>query len=165
MTGIRIRVLGPDDAVAVRDVRLEGLRLFPQNFGTAWEEEAIQPLQFWRERLAAAHSLGAEIDGDLAGITVVSLKSRMKRAHVAEIGSVYVRERFHRRGVANALMQSAMEYLKNRALYATLTVGADNDAARRLYESFGFAVCGQLERELNVDGRFHDELLMRARFL
>ena len=60
-------------------------------------------------------------------------------------------------------MQSAMEYLKNRAFYATLTVSESNNDARRLYERFGFAVCGQLERELNIDGVFHDELLMRAR--
>ena len=87
----------------------------------------------------------------------------MKHAHDADLGAVYVRERFHRRGVANALMQSAMEYLKNRALYATLKVSAENEGARRLYERFGFVVCGQLERAIRVDGIFYDELLMRAR--
>ena len=165
MSEIKVRVLGPDDAVAIRDVRLEGLRLYPENFGRSWEEEAVQPLRFWRERFAGGRTLGAELGGELAGITVVSLNPQMKRAHNADIGAVYVRERFHRRGVANALMQSAMEWLANRALYATLTVNAGNDTARRLYERFGFVVCGQLQRELNVDGRFHDELLMRARIL
>src|SRR5262249_6289278 len=133
---------------------------------TAWEEEAVQPLRFWRERLAGrGHWLGAEIERELIGLTVVSLNSRMKHAHIAEIGSVYVRDHFHRRGVAKALMQSAMEHAREKqALYATLTVTATNHAARRLYEDFGFAICGQLERELNVDGRFSDELLMRARF-
>lgn len=61
-------------------------------------------------------------------------------------------------------MQSAMECLVNRARYATLTVGADNVAAQRLYARFGFVTCGQLEGELNVDGSFSDELLMHARF-
>ena len=164
---VRVRVLSVDDAQAVRGLRLEGLRLHPQSFGSAWEEEAVHPLTWWRDRLAGpARWLGAEIDGELVGLTVVSLNPRMKHAHSADIGAVYVRERFHRRGVAHALMQSAMEYLKtNRALYATLTVGAENDAARRLYERFSFVACGQLERELNVDGRFHDELLMRTRIL
>ena len=161
---ISIRVLGPKDAVAVRDVRLEGLRLFPQNFGSAWEEEALHSLAWWESRLGgSAHWLGADCDGELAGITAVSPNPRMKHAHDADIGAVYVRERFHRRGVAFALMQSAMEYLKNRVLYATLTVAAENDVARRLYERFGFVVCGQLERALCIDGVFYDELLMRAR--
>jgi len=78
---------------------------------------------------------------------------------------VYVRERFHRRGVAHALMQSAMEHLaKTQAKNVTLHVSADNVAARKLYEGFGFVVCGQLESELNVDGSFFDELMMRKRF-
>jgi ribosomal protein S18 acetylase RimI-like enzyme len=90
----------------------------------------------------------------------------MKHAHIGEIGAVYVRERFRRKGVAAALLQSGMEWLRvNGAMYATLTVSAGNDAARKLYERFGFTACGQLQRELNVDGSFIDELLMRTRFL
>jgi RimJ/RimL family protein N-acetyltransferase len=38
----------------------------------------------------------------------------------------------------------------------------NNEAARRLYESFGFTVCGKLEQQLCVDGAYYDELLMRA---
>lgn len=163
-----VRVLGADDAVAVRDIRLEGLRLAPESFGSSWEEEAGQPLTWWQERLAgAARTLGADVDGVLGGILVVSLKSRVKLAHNAEIGAVYVRPAFRRRGVANLLMQSAMDMLRcgefaGRAKFATLHVTAGNDSARGLYERFGFSVCGQLERELCVDGIFYDELLMRT---
>ena len=163
-----VRRLHPDDAVAVRDLRLEGLRLFPENFGSSWEEEADQPLTWWRGRLAGpARSFGAELDGQLGGLIVVSLNLRVKLAHNAEIGAVYVRPAFHQRGVATLLMQSAMETLKSeefagRAKFATLNVTAGNDSAQRLYERFGFKVCGQLERELCVDGVFYDELLMRA---
>jgi RimJ/RimL family protein N-acetyltransferase len=162
---VRVRKLEPKDAVAARDLRLEGLRLSPENFGSSWEEEATQPLAWWESRLGGgAHWLGAEIGSDLAGLTVVSLNQRMKLAHNAEVGAVYVAERFRRRGVASALMQSAMEYLKSRVLFATLTVNEQNHEARRLYERSGFVVCGQLERGLIVDGVFYDELMMRARF-
>lgn len=160
---MRSRVLTPADALAVRDIRLEGLRLYPQNFGAAWEEEAPQPIEWWERRLAGhACTFGVEIANELAGICVVSLNTPIKRAHVGEIGAMYVRDRFRRRGVANLLMQSAMEWLRDRALAATLTVNAENVEARRLYERFGFTVCGQLERELAVDGILYDELLMRA---
>lgn len=160
-----VRKLEPKDAAAARDLRLEGLRLSPENFGSSWEEEATQPLAWWESRLGgSAHWLGAEIGSDLAGLTVVSLNQRMKLSHNAEVGAVYVAERFRRRGVATALMQSAMEYLKSRTLFATLTVNAQNHEARRLYERSGFVVCGQLERGLIVDGVFYDELMMRARF-
>lgn len=165
MSELRIRVLTPDDAIAARDIRLESLRLFPSAFGNAWEEESNEPLHFWVGRLSGpARWFAAEIGDELAGITVVSLEPAMKLSHIAKIGAVYVRERFHQRGVANALMQSAMEYLSPRAKFVTLHVSADNIAARKLYERFGFVVCGQLESELNVDGRFFDELMMRKRF-
>ncbi|MCE9522969.1 MAG: GNAT family N-acetyltransferase [Alphaproteobacteria bacterium] len=161
---VRIRQLASVDAIAARDLRLEGLRLEPQHFGSSWEEEAPHPLAWWESRLnGSARWLGAEVDGGLVGLTVVSLNPRMKLSHNGEIGAVYVSERFRRRGIASSLMQSAMEYLKNRALFATLTVNAKNESARRLYERWGFVVCGQLERELMIDGVFYDELLMRAR--
>ena len=161
---VRVRVLTPADAIAARDVRLEGLRLSPENFGSSWEEEAVHPLAWWEDRLRGpGHWLGAESGKALAGLTVVSLNSRMKLAHNADIGAVYVREAFRRQGVGAMLMQSAMEYLRSRAVaYATLTVTAENDAAQRLYARFGFSVCGQLQRGLFVDNRFYDELLMRA---
>lgn len=166
MSAIRVRVLTPEDAIAVRDIRLEGLRVFPAAFGNSWEEESIQPLHFWVGRLEKPTLtwFGAEIGDDLAGLTVVSLNSGMKLSHNAEIGAVYVRERFHRRGVAQAMMQSAMDHLAKRATNVTLHVSANNAAARKLYESFGFVVCGQLDGELNVDGSFFDELMMRKRF-
>jgi GNAT superfamily N-acetyltransferase len=161
---IVVRKLSRRDAAKVRDLRLEGLRLFPANFGSSWEEEACQPLAWWESRLGGgAHWLGAEHQATLIGLTVVSLNQKMNLAHNADLGAMYVCERFHRQGVGSMLMQSAMEYLKNRALHATLTVNAENHDARRLYERWGFVVCGQLERGLSANGLFYDELLMRAR--
>ncbi|MEQ1756146.1 MAG: GNAT family N-acetyltransferase [Micropepsaceae bacterium] len=169
MNAIRIRRLQPADAVAVRDLRLEGLRTFPSNFGSAWEEEATQPLSFFENRLKGpARTLGAEIGSTLAGMASVSPNSRVKLAHNVEITGFIVRPAFHRQGVGRALMQSAMELIRSgefpaQAYFATLAVTSKNEGARRLYESFGFKVCGQLEHELRIDGDFYDELLMRAR--
>ena len=164
MSGTTVRLLTPSDAIEVRRLRLEGLRLAPQAFGSAWEEEAPHPLAWWKSRLQGpAKWFGADIGNELAGLTVVSLNLRMKHAHCADIGAVYVGENFRRRGVAFALMQSAMGYLATENIQnATLTVSADNTAAQKLYAQFGFSVCGQLQRELNVNGSFIDELIMRA---
>lgn len=169
MSATAIRTLTTADAIAVRDLRLEGLRDFPENFGSSWEEEAAQPLSFFEARLAGpSRTLGASIDGALAGMCVVSPNYRVKLAHNMEVAGFLVRKVFHRRGVGRALMQSAMELMRSgefpsRGIYATLTVSGGNEAARRLYENFGFEVCGHLRHALLVDGHFHDELLMRAR--
>lgn len=168
MQGLSVRPLGIAHAVAVRDLRLEALRLFPENFATSWEEEADRPILFWEHRLQGpARTFGADVSGNLLGMVAVSLKSRVKAAHVAEISSMYVRAGFHRSGVGAALMQFAMEFLRvgefsPRAKIATLNVMAKNEGAIRLYKRHGFTVCGQLDRELFVDGKFYDELLMRT---
>jgi ribosomal protein S18 acetylase RimI-like enzyme len=161
---VSVRTLNAADAIAVRRLRLEGLRLAPSSFGNSWEEESPQPLSWWENRLRGpAHWIGAESDRALVGMVVVSLNRAMKLAHNAEIGAVYVAERFRRQGVANVMMQSAIAYLRSvKAKNVTLHVSADNIAAQKLYAQFGFSVCGQLRRELNVDGSFNDELLMRT---
>ena len=41
------RRLEAGDAMAFRTLRLAALRLFPHNFGSAWEEEAQLPFAFW----------------------------------------------------------------------------------------------------------------------
>ena len=169
MSAAVIRKLSPVDVVAVRDLRLEGLRDFPENFGSSWEEEAAQPLSFFEARLAGpSRTIGAFADDELTGMCVVSPNYRVKLAHNMDVQGFLVRRAFHRRGVGRALMQSAMELMRSgefpsRVIFATLTVSAGNEAARRLYENFGFEVCGQLRQALLVDGVFHDELLMRAR--
>lgn len=169
MNAVTVRTLNPNDAVAVRDLRLESLRLFPASFGSSWEEEATLPLSFWEKRLCGStRTLGAESNGRLVGSASASRNSRVKLAHNIEIGGFYVTPPFHRQGVGKRLMQSVMELLRSnefpgQAKFATLTVVANNEAARRLYESFGFVVCGKLEQNLSVDGVFYDELFMRAR--
>ena len=164
---VSVRRLGAADAVAIRDIRLEGLRLYPQNFGASWEEESVKPLTWWETRWSEpVRVFGAEAGEKLAGILAVSLNPRVKSAHHASIGAVYVRPQFHQAGIATLLMQSAMECLltgdfSDRAKIATLTVTSGNQVARRLYERFGFKVCAHLDHELLVDGQFYDELMMR----
>lgn len=169
MSSPLIRRMLPGDAVAVRELRLEGLRDFPESFGSSWEEEATEPLRFFAARLEGpSRTLGAHVDGTLVGMVVVSPNYRVKLAHNFEVAGFLVRRAFHRRGVGRALMQSAMELMRSgefpsRGIFATLTVSGENEAARRLYENFGFEVCGRLQQALLVDDVFHDELLMRAR--
>ncbi|MDQ2780698.1 MAG: GNAT family N-acetyltransferase, partial [Pseudomonadota bacterium] len=61
-----------------------------------------------------------------------------------------------------ALLQSALDCAAQMpGLYQiTLSVTAGNAAAERLYAAFGFVRCGLLPRALEIDGVYHDEILM-----
>jgi RimJ/RimL family protein N-acetyltransferase len=41
-----------------------------------------------------------------------------------------------------------------------LTVNPEQKAAVKLYQKSGFKIIGRLEKELLIDGRFYDELIM-----
>lgn len=61
-----------------------------------------------------------------------------------QILNVAVRKRLRRRGIARALLTHALETgCEKNATTAVLEVRKSNEAARRLYESFGFEVVGE----------------------
>src|SRR5260221_24886 len=54
---LQIRRLEPSDAALYREIRLEGLRISPEAFGSTFEKEDAQPLS-WFEAVAQGDALG-----------------------------------------------------------------------------------------------------------
>lgn len=160
-----VRRLTPEDAEAVREVRLEGLKNHPENFGADHDDEAAHPIEWWRVRIGhpAGAGFGAWIDGQLAGIISIGQEQQKKHRHQGSIGGFYVRPQFRGRGVGDALMKAALEEAAKRVEHVTLTVTASNEGAVRLYERNGFKTVGRLVASIRVDGVDHDELSMHRR--
>lgn len=66
-------------------------------------------------------------------------------------------------GIGRELLDAALEKLRAEGIIEIvyLTVRADNIAAIRLYERCGFESLALLERDLQIDGRYCDGVLMR----
>jgi RimJ/RimL family protein N-acetyltransferase len=65
------------------------------------------------------------------------------------------------RGIGHALMDATLQAAWEGGLTRIeLTVRVDNEHAKRLYESFGFAIEGLCKRHMRVEGRYHDSYLM-----
>ncbi|MFA4934402.1 MAG: N-acetyltransferase [Candidatus Methanoperedens sp.] len=80
--------------------------------------------------------LVAALEGKLIGSMIILL-----RAHIsnARIYSLNVHPEYRRIGIASLLMDTALEFLKERGFKKiTLEVGVNNKAARNLYRSKGF---------------------------
>lgn len=161
--GVRIARLTPDHVEAVRAIRLEALRNHPENFGTDHDEEAAQPIEWWRTRLAHGTGFGAWADGELAGIVSFGRAREKKHRHQGSIGSFYVRPAHRGRGVADALMTAALAEAAGQVEHVSLTVTASNETAIRLYRRHGFEVVGRVPASIRVDGVDHDELSMHRR--
>jgi ribosomal protein S18 acetylase RimI-like enzyme len=159
----QIRALGVADADAFRRVRLDALRLHPEAFGSAYEDEAVLDHAQFAERLAAPDftRFGGFASGDLVGLVGLQIRSGAKERHKARLFSMYVDAAHRGSGLAQQLIDAVIAGArKAEALVLQLSVAADNAPAQRLYRRMGFTVYGVERRSLNVGGHFHDEELM-----
>ncbi len=155
-----IRRLGPPDATAFRVLRLEALQQHPDAFGSSWQEEDAQPIDWFQARLAGRVVLGGFVQGVLVGVAGLYVPEGGKERHKAVLWGMYVRPVARGTGLAAALVAEAVARARGMAEEMRLTVVAGNAAALRLYVAAGFVAYGREPRALKVDGRYHDEVLM-----
>ena len=121
---------------------------------------------FFGERIVPADVLVAETGGVIAGYAALGRSLPLaSRSHVLEILGLAVHPARQQRGVGRRLVEACIEQARNRGAHKlSLRVLGGNIAARRLYESCGFAVEGVLREEFFLGGRYVDDVLM-ARML
>ena len=164
MTGGAPRRLGPGDAAAFRALRLEALRLHPEVFAADFDEEAVRPIGWFAERLAANEVWAAAApDGALLGMAGLMRHATAKLRHKAVLWGVYVRAEARGTGLGAALVGAALAAARGTVEEVRLTATDGNAAAIRLYEGFGFRAYGREERALRLAGRDYDDVLMALR--
>jgi ribosomal protein S18 acetylase RimI-like enzyme len=158
-----VRALAVVDADDYRRVRLDALRLHPDAFGSAYEDEAMLERSQIIERLAAPSftRYGGFAGDDLVGLAGLQMRTGAKERHKAHLFSMYVDAAHRGSGLAQRLVGAVISGARAAgALVLQLSVAAGNAPAQRLYRSMGFTVYGVERRSLKVGDRFHDEELM-----
>ena len=117
---------------------------------------------FFDARTAPGDVLVGLVDGRVAGYATLAPATPLPSgAHVLTLNGVAVEQQARRAGVGRALVAAAAAEARARgARRLTLRVLADNEPARRLYESLGFVVEGEQRQEFLLDGRYVDDVLM-----
>ena len=163
-----IRRLGPADAAAFADIRLEGLRLAPDSFGSEFEIERAWPLAKFAERLTSSTVFGFEDAGDLLGVAGFVAQSQRKFRHRGDLWGMYVRESARGRGVGARLVEAVIDHARDRVKQLHLHVATTNRAAAALYQKYGFRRYGVEPRAMkasdNAVGEYMNAALM-VRFL
>lgn len=159
-----LRPLTPADAAIYRRNRLRALKDEPQAFGADYAEEAGKPLDFFIRRLspdADRVTLGYwELD-DLIASGILMRQEKKKCRHKAHIFGVYVSPHARGRGLSRILMNGLIDRAAGMGIsHIYLTVTAENEAAKGLYDSLGFEVYGREPAALKVGERLIDEILM-----
>ena len=165
---ISIRALTAADLESYRDIRLEGLRLSPEAFGSSYEEEIARPDAEFTRRLSqrpgtmfGAFAAGIAGPASLAGTAGCYLDNTLKSRHKLLLMGMYVRPAYRRLGLGARLVERVLRHGREIGGIAViqLGVGCDNHAARALYERMGFKVYGIERKALKIGERFIDEEL------
>jgi RimJ/RimL family protein N-acetyltransferase len=161
---MEVRVLTPADAELFRQIRRERLDDSPRAFGESIAENEAMSLAAVAERLGSSSAsnfvVGAFASPDrLIGMAGFARNLREKSNHKGLIWGVYVRPAFRNQGVSRDLLITLLERARAQAglEQILLTVGVEQEAARRLYKSFGFEVFGHERHAHKVDGSYVDE--------
>ena len=157
--GLQIRRAEADDCSAIYEM-FSARSVYSGTFQLPYPSR-----EYWRKRLIESegcYSLVAVSGEHVIGmIDVITFPNRPRRRHVGAIG-ISVSEAWQGKGVGKALMQAGVDLADNwlNLTRLELEVYADNEAALRLYESFGFEREGVLRRHAFRDGQYVDSIMM-----
>ena len=157
---IHIRHAEPADVPAVTDLFARRETVFG-TLAVPYPTEALWRSRIGEEKPGVRH-LVAEVGDRFAGMGALHTENPSpRRQHAGEVGLV-VHPDWYRKGIGSALLAALLD-LADQWLNLTrleLTVYADNEAAVRLYEKFGFEREGTHRAYAFRDGRLVDALCM-----
>ena len=157
---IKIKKLPANRWKEYKNLRLEALRKDATAFGSSYEEEAKLSEAEWKKRIK--NTLFALSNDELIGMIVYVFNNKRKIKHIANIFGFYVKEINRNQGIGKKLVESALSSIMKdkNAIKINLNVNPKQKAAVKLYRKFGFKVVGLLKKDLFVNSKFYDELIM-----
>ena len=158
--GLQIRRAEPDDSAALHEM-FSSPKVFESTLQLPYPSR-----EHWRRRLAEPgrgtyHLVAVAGDRVVGMVTVHTFPDTPRRRHVGAL-DIAVHPEWHGKGVGKALMGAGVE-LADKWLNLTrleLEVYADNEAAVRLYERYGFEREGTLRQHAFRGGHYVDTYAM-----
>ncbi len=108
----------------------------------------------------------AEDGGRIVGFQTLDRWSNFMTStlHVGQLGTFVLKD-YRGTGIGPRLAAATFDFARAHA-YEKLVVfvRGSNSGAQAFYESLGFRECGRLTRQVEIDGKYDDEVLMELAF-
>ena len=142
----RIRFATSEDAEAILELYAEYIK----NTRVTFEIE-VPTVTAFRERMERITVqfpwLVCEIDGDIVGYAYASKHGERAAYRWSADLSVYINEKYHRKGVATALYKAVLAILKRQGYYTVYAgVSTPNPKSEAFHEAFGFRNLGEFQK-------------------
>jgi RimJ/RimL family protein N-acetyltransferase len=162
-----IRKLTPNDAAALKAIRLEAVQDSPTSFWPNAEETQARELASFCQQLSDPYETvyGVFLETDLIAIAGLKRHALAKLQHKAAILGVYTQAMQRKQGVGRRLLLTLLDdvYSDPNILQVSLSVNIENKSAKALYLSLGFTPYGLEKNSMQVDGIFiHEEHMVLA---
>jgi ribosomal protein S18 acetylase RimI-like enzyme len=163
-----IRRLREGDLGVYRALMLRAYGEDPRSFTSSASEASARPISWWKARLVPVPRgsqviVGAfAVGGELIGTSGIAFEQGAKTNHKAMVFGLYVIPACRRAGVARALVRAVLDVAEKRRRIqgVQLTVTRRNQAARHLYEAFGFTSWGLEPLAIREGGEYEDKVHM-----
>ena len=133
------------DWQALREVRLRALADAPDAFGTVQSEALARPDEWWRDwaERSAIESRAGDVPRLGRRTRRSGSRADLRRRRAVHVISMWTDPARRGAGSGAALLDAAVAFAGDADVF--LSVTEDNDAARRLYERYGFVATGLAE--------------------
>ena len=163
---IQIRKLQPNESNSYRDVRLECLKDFPNNFSSNYQDEKLKTKLFFQPFIEQSATnnfvIGAFDKNTLIGISGFQRYERKKIDHRGIIIQVYVKPDFQGKSIGKKMIQSTLEeaFKIEGIEQVEINVIATNDKAANMYKNLGFKEYGFQKNYLKINGVYLDHKML-----
>ena len=160
-----IRRIRQDEGSPLRAFRLRAFAEAPDAFGTTLAEAERRPLTYWDDRarqdaVSGTSTVLLAVEGD-SWCGMVGAVVEPTSPDTAELISMFVAPECRRRGTAQALLDTVVQWARARgAAHLHLWVTTANTPARSLYTRAGFNATGQTQRHPS-NSLLREELMVR----
>lgn len=155
-----IRRMRAADARCYRALLIEALIVHPDCFAGDYNSEITRPLSEVETELERGTTIGVWFGDVLGGIASAVRCDNFKRRHCGTVRNLYVREKFRHMGVASLLLQELLRFATSEMRKLEVQVPLKYENTVRLFERFGFRLCGLLPGSLQIGSEELDIWMM-----